>query len=66
VKTALEFLYKGIRGLTSVYILHPTKGIPIFHARMFAVADSPDIEGLMSMAIDLTCRTHMEKLDVFV
>lgn len=36
---------------------------------MFAVADSPDIEGLgMSMAIDLTCRTLMEKLeqDVFV
>ncbi|KAJ5346227.1 hypothetical protein N7452_004231 [Penicillium brevicompactum] len=35
---------------------------------MFAVADSPDIEGLMSMAFDLTYRTLMEELkqDVFV
>ncbi|KAJ5865157.1 uncharacterized protein N7529_007073 [Penicillium soppii] len=68
VKNALEFLYKGRYTEISVGLLHPTKSIPFFHARMFAVADYLDIEELMLMAIDLTCRTLVENLeqDVFV
>lgn len=68
MKSALEFLYKGKYTETCVDLLHPTKSIPLFHARMFAVADYLDIEELVLMAIDLTCRTLVENLeqDVFV